>query len=648
MGVLPDLITEEEKLEMNALLIENLTEGVIVTNSAQKIIQANRAFLRLTGYSEAEIMGKSPKILRSGKHKAKFYKEMWRSIHQTGRWEGEIWNRKKNGEIFLQEMTINKVKIAGKEKIYYVGLYRDITVRKKMELELQRREKLYSSILSTISEGLIVINEAGDVILTNNRAAELLGIPYDELLGNNLYAASFDVVRGDGTPSTMKCTGLLTLESGNPSDNDVGGIKHHSNQQMTWVSCNSQPLYIDEEKILSGAVITMTDITSLKQNEVRLKDSNTLMSNLIENLQSGVILVDADQRIKFINTDFCRFLDLDYEPEWYIGKDVTKTVLNELHAKQSEFIAAIRSFTARAPGQDEEVHLKNGKVFTLTFVPICINQHRQLFFWKITDVTLQKRIESTIIAAKENAEQANRSKSKFLSMMSHELRTPLNGILGFAQLLECDPEVPLTVKQRESVAEILGAGRHLLNLIDEILDLAKIETQTLRLSTRWVNIQAIIQECMQIVKTMAAKRNIKLVDLTRVSENIWIHADPTRLNQILQNLLTNAIKYNHDGGEIVISAQKRTHDIKIEVEDTGIGIPKEEIDHIFEPFYRLDSAKASTEGSGIGLALVQQLIQLMGGKYGVDSEEGKGSCFWVCLPLVVPPDRNEEAFHAKD
>ena len=199
-----------------------------------------------------------------------------------------------------------------------------------MELELDHSGKLNNAILSTISEGLFAVNAVGDVILANDRAAELLGMSYDELLGRNLFESYFDVVTEEGSSRKMKCTAILTLESGQPIQNDIWGIRHRSHQSITWVSCNSQPLYMDKGEALSGAVVTMTDITSLKQSKDQLKNSNALMSILIQNLQSGVLLVDDDGKIQFINSNLCRLLQLDHGPEWYIGKDARNVVFKEL------------------------------------------------------------------------------------------------------------------------------------------------------------------------------------------------------------------------------------------------------------------------------------------------------------------------------
>jgi len=250
------------------------------------------------------------------------------------------------------------------------------------------------------------------------------------------------------------------------------------------------------------------------------------------------------------------------------------------------------------------------------------------------DITVQKKMAKSLIAAKEEAEKASKAKSEFLSSMSHELRTPLNAILGFSQVLELDPESPLTCSQKESVTEILKAGNHLLELINEVLDLSKIESGKLSISIESVLIKSAIEETLSIIKPFADTHKIRLISYPIENSDEFAYVDNTRLKQILLNLLSNAIKYNKPNGEVTFYHDKIDDKYRFHVIDTGIGLSKADLDLIFKPFQRLNKLNNSIEGTGIGLTVAKQLVELMNGKIYVESEKGIGSHFCVEFPAV--------------
>ncbi len=255
----------------------------------------------------------------------------------------------------------------------------------------------------------------------------------------------------------------------------------------------------------------------------------------------------------------------------------------------------------------------------------------------------RKIVEVELAEAKKEADFANRAKSEFLSSMSHELRTPMNAISGFAQLLMMEATNKLDDVQKSNVKEIIYASNHLLELINEILNLAKIESGNVELSVETVSYSKVVTECLSLMKQMIDKRNIKMYyqfngeeifqnDIT--SLEVYMHVDRMRFKQILLNLLSNAVKYNVDSGCITIACDVSNDIVRISIVDSGKGISEEGQNELFKSFSRLGQENGNIEGTGIGLVITKKLVELMGGNIGIDSELNKGSTFWVEFPLV--------------
>ena len=254
--------------------------------------------------------------------------------------------------------------------------------------------------------------------------------------------------------------------------------------------------------------------------------------------------------------------------------------------------------------------------------------------------TLEKRIlkrTEALEKSKQAAEQASRYKSEFLSRMSHELRTPLTAILGYGQMLEMDFEDDADPEHAREINEILLAGNHLLALIDEVLDLARIENGRISIAIGEVPFHDTLEESINLVRPLADKREILFVQQFAQPEAVVLQGDQKRVKEVFTNILSNAVKYNQEGGSITIATQPVSGQrIRINFSDTGIGLSEEQCKSLFTPFERLGSEKTKIEGTGIGLYISKKIVELMGGDMGCHSTPGQGSTFWVELNTTIP------------
>jgi len=243
--------------------------------------------------------------------------------------------------------------------------------------------------------------------------------------------------------------------------------------------------------------------------------------------------------------------------------------------------------------------------------------------------------QDAIAAAEEGARRAADTRTEFLAAMNHELRTPLNAILGFGQVL--DMSSSLQADERESLKQVLRAGRHLLRLVNELLQLSEAEGGQADLSPEPVQVAELMIPTLDLVHPMAAHRNIAVDAAGAMDPNVWVTADRHRLQQVLLNLLTNAVKFNRDGGRITVATAPVAAGWRLSIGDTGMGFAEADRKRLFAPFDRLDAAQKGIEGTGLGLALAKGLVECMDGRIGVESSPGTGSTFWIDLPRALPP-----------
>ncbi len=386
---------------------------------------------------------------------------------------------------------------------------------------------------------------------------------------------------------------------------------------------------------------TVQDVTEQRLAELALQESQAKLSGLFALSPLGIALTDLQGRYIEFNEAFRAICA--YPSDELKALDYWKLTPSEYADQEVTQIENLKR-TGRYGPYEKVYRQKNGNLVPIRLNGILVQDASgEARIWSIVeDITVSKRAEQALIVAREEADRANQAKSEFLSSMSHELRTPMNAILGFGQLMEYDET--LSPEQKDNTAEILKAGRHLLELINEVLDLAKVESGHIDLSLEPVEAGPLVEECLSLVGSMASKQEIQLSYSGLV--DAAVRADRTRLRQVLLNLLSNAIKYNRKGGHVKVELLLKNPDrLRIQVVDTGQGIPTARVAELFQPFNRLGAEATDIEGTGIGLTITRRMIELMGGTVEVESEVGVGSTFWVELPLesMSAEDAPEEA-----
>jgi PAS domain S-box-containing protein len=414
-------------------------------------------------------------------------------------------------------------------------------------------------------------------------------------------------------------------------------LKKKYSDDYIWVK-----LIVRRLKNPEGIIGTITDITENKKIENKYKESLIRLKQILSNFHSGILFVDEENKITFVNPRFIEYLNdlkIDLKESCFIGKDFIEI----LHKYSPLIIDDYKTFITDILDLVKEkkkvfnkiITLKNGCMLSYDFIPIKYDCQVLGYVWNYRDVTEEHYMTHLLHKAKEEAEQANKAKSIFLSNMSHEFRTPLNAIVGFSQILKMRKH-SFSEEEQDYLDEIIKASHHLLNLVNDILDLSQIESGKTKLHFEEFRINELIVESIQMIQPFLKKSNLKLHTDLVMDKDIYVRLDKIRTKQILINLLSNAIKYNKSNGSIFITStlDKERKNVLIHIIDTGIGIKKEDLSRIFDIFYRGKEHQQIIEGSGVGLSVTRDLVHLMNGSIEVSSEEGQGTKFTISFPIL--------------
>jgi PAS domain S-box-containing protein len=505
------------------------------------------------------------------------------------------------------------------------GFMRDVTADKQAEIELRASEQRFRQLFDNVHEAVAVHALDGQVLQANRRMLDMFGLSEEDFCR---YSIEGDF-SAPGMPVEQLPAIWADVMAGNERHFEWRSRRPLDGKEFEVEVTLSRFRYGSQEAIL----VTERDITERKRTEAALRASESLFRLLLESSPLPIMVKGVDRELVVLNRRFVEtfgytFEDMpDVDHWWPLAYPEIAYRENQQAEWNQRLALAAQSGTAFA--METVITCKDGVQRPIEAFTSVAGGFGVVLFRDLTQI---KRVESELRQAKEAAEEASRAKSTFLASMSHELRTPLNAIIGFAQMLDMGVPVPVDPSHKEAVSHMLGSGRHLLGLINEVLDLTRIEADRLDLTIVAVRLDPLIEEAINMLLPMAANRQIIIRHSDQPSPTIL--ADASRLRQILLNLLSNAVKYNLEGGLVLVSCQTSGSMARITVMDTGPGIAQQKHLQLFQPFQRLGAEQTATEGTGIGLVICKKLAEAMGGRIGFDSKEGVGSHFWVELPLA--------------
>ena len=504
---------------------------------------------------------------------------------------------------------------------HFLTFVHDVTEKHALKLNLIN----LASIVDYSSDAILSCNREHKIISWNVAAIKLFGYTTDEIMGKSL----FTLIPPEGKDEAIR----------HISESYVG--KESSAFNTICLSKAGIPINVSAmlflRKELNGTVIgpaaIIRDIRSQVAADLALRDSESQLKAVFDLAPDGVLLVDTmTQQLVLANPAICQMLQ-------HTQDELLTMSLVDIHPPEwFEFI--INAFSACAAGDSSTAQniqfMRNDKSIFYADISttIMVIKNRSCLLSIIHDITLRKEYEGKLVTDKESAEALSVTKANFLSTMTHELRSPLNSILGFTEILDKEMYGPLNEKQKEFTADILDSGKHLLALISDVLDMAKIDAGKMQLNLNLVDVNKLVSESLKLIQQNCVIRNIHLVDL--LDANIpEVMLDERKIKQVLFNVLSNALKFTLDNGVISVSSYQKDGQVVIAIQDNGIGVNAKEEHKIFTDFEQIDSSQAKKyAGSGVGMPISKKLIELHGGEiWFASSGLGHGTTFFIALPI---------------
>ncbi|MGE0867105.1 MAG: PAS domain S-box protein [Kofleriaceae bacterium] len=495
--------------------------------------------------------------------------------------------------------------------------------------ELGDEQLQFRELFEAAPDATLVCDPTGLIVRVNQQAERMFGYSRSDLLGNRiemLIPERFRAQHPGHVAGYVRSPRTRPMGSGL----ELSGLRRDGSEFPVEISLS--PISTARGPMMAAAI---RDVSDRRRIEDEARRANAYLLSSVDSIQDAFSLYDEEDRLVLVNSAFRQLLGPAMS-----GPIIGRRFEDILDAALATGLVEVRDESPQStrarwlayhqlPSGSFELETREGRALRVVDRPTAERGTVSL----IVDVTDDRLRSDELRRARELAEAASNAKSEFLASMSHELRTPLNAVLGFAQLIQRDRKEPPSTRQRERIDHVIRGGEHLLKLIDEVLDLARIEAGGVAISAEPVTLREVLDEVVNTLEPMAARSNVQLALAVLPSALPPVTADRTRLAQILMNFGSNAIKYNRAGGHVTFKVSRENTKVQISVIDDGIGIPEAKRSRIFEPFHRAGQEAGPIEGTGIGLAISKRLAELMNGGVGFASETDRGSTFWVELPI---------------
>ncbi len=632
-------LTEVKRLERDMRLLQRVLEAqaalpMVVADATRPdlpLIYANGAFERLSGYSRDEVLGRNCRFLQAGEDNAAALAPLRAAIAEGRDCSVTLVNRRRDGSRFVNELHIAPVRDDLGRLTHYIGVQHDVTERTRAAQQLKLSEALYRSLAGAITEGLLVVAPDGTVVAANPAACAMLGLEPAAVQGQRVTRLGFELLHEDGQALARTAhPAYEALRLGlSRADQVLRARPPEGPDRMLRLSW--QPLRPGGGAPAAG-LITFRDITGERTAARALAEAEARWKFALEGAGDGVWDFDEDSGRVYFSPRWKAMLGHD---DHEIGDRLTEWT-HRIHPEDKPMVMeAVSRYRAGEIDEYRTEHrlrhrdghwiwvLDRGKI-----VERRADGSSRRVVGTHTDITRQRAAEQAL-RDQQAAAAASRAKTEFLSRMSHEMRTPLNAVLGFGQLLAQRGTVDQALLQRYT-GHILHAGRHLLSLVDDVLDLQQVEEGRLQLAPEPIALGEAVAAALALLGPRAQARGLH-TELD-VDAALVVSADAKRLDQVLLNILSNAVKYNRDGGSLRCSATAAAGTVALRIEDSGRGLAAEQLARLFQPFERLGFETSEIEGTGLGLIIARRLMQEMGGHLALDSEPGVGTCVTLTLP----------------